>query len=142
MEDKYSDKRFDILSEKNIDTAILETLDFQYQDSNTSVTIGTIEFTSVCPWTGLPDTAELFITYSPSKKLVEMKSLKYYLLSFRNVGILQEHAANRILKDLSKLLKPQFMEIEARFESRGGLNTLVKVKYEKEKETLKAIKIK
>ncbi len=131
MEDKYINKRFDILPEKNIDPGVLETLDFQYQGSGTLVTIGTKEFTSVCPWTGLPDTAELLITYLPSKKLVEMKSLKYYLLSFRNVGILQEHAVNRIIKDLSKLLKPEFMEIEAKFESRGGLNTVVKVKYEK-----------
>ena len=133
MEDKYINKRFDILSEKNIDADVLETLDFQYRGSGTLVTIVTKEFTSVCPWTGLPDTAELFITYSPSKKLVEMKSLKYYLLSFRNVGILQEHAVNRIIKDLSKILKPEFMEVEAKFESRGGLNTVVKVKYEKEK---------
>ncbi|MDA8401669.1 MAG: preQ(1) synthase [Deltaproteobacteria bacterium] len=133
MEDKYINKRFDILSEKNIDADVLETLDFQYRGSGTLVTIGTKEFTSVCPWTGLPDTAELLITYLPSKKLVEMKSLKYYLLSFRNVGILQEHAVNRIIKDLSKILKPEFMEVEAKFESRGGLNTVVKVKYEKEK---------
>ena len=133
MEDKYINKRFDILSEKNIDADVLETLDFQYRGSGTFVTIGTKEFTSVCPWTGLPDTAELLITYLPSKKLVEMKSLKYYLLSFRNVGILQEHAVNRIIKDLSKILKPEFMEVEAKFESRGGLNTVVKVKYEKEK---------
>jgi 7-cyano-7-deazaguanine reductase len=135
MEDKYSNKRFDILSEKNIDSGVLETLDFQYSGNGTAVTIGTKEFTSVCPWTGLPDTADLSITYLPSKKLVEMKSLKYYLLSFRNVGILQEHAVNRIIKDLSELLKPEFMEVEAKFESRGGLNTLVKVKYEKAKKT-------
>ena len=133
MEDKYINKRFDILPEKNIDADVLETLDFEYRGSGTLVTIGTKEFTSVCPWTGLPDTAELLITYLPSKKLVEMKSLKYYLLSFRNVGILQEHAVNRIIKDLSKILKPEFMEVEAKFESRGGLNTVVKVKYEKEK---------
>jgi 7-cyano-7-deazaguanine reductase len=139
MEDKYINKRFDILSEKNIDADVLETLDFQYRGSGTLVTIGTNEFTSVCPWTGLPDTAELLITYLPSKKLVEMKSLKYYLLSFRNVGILQEHAVNRIIKDLSKILKPEFMEVEAKFESRGGLNTVVKVKYEKEKKTGKTI---
>ena len=133
MEDKYINKRFDVLAEKNIDADILETLDFQYRESGTLVTIATKEFTSVCPWTGLPDTAELSITYLPSKKLVEMKSLKYYLLSYRNVGILQEHAVNRIIKDLSKILKPEFMEVEAKFESRGGLNTVVKVKYEKEK---------
>jgi len=136
MEDKYINKRFDVLTEKNIDTGVLETLDFQYRGSGTLVTVSTKEFTSVCPWTGLPDTAELSITYLPSKKLVEMKSLKYYLLSYRNVGILQEHAVNRIIKDLSKLLKPEFMEVEAKFESRGGLNTVVKVKYEK-KEKIK-----
>jgi 7-cyano-7-deazaguanine reductase len=119
MEDKYLNKRFDILDEKNIDVEILETLDFRYKGSGTAVTISTKEFTSVCPWTGLPDTAEIFITYIPSKKLVEMKSLKYYLLSFRNVGILQEHAVNRIINDLSGLLKPEFMEVTAKFESRG-----------------------
>jgi 7-cyano-7-deazaguanine reductase len=133
MEDKYLNKRFDILDEKNIDVDVLETLDFRYKGSGTAVTISTKEFTSVCPWTGLPDTAEIFITYIPSKKLVEMKSLKYYLLSFRNVGILQEHAVNRIINDLTGLLKPEFMEVTAKFESRGGLDTLVKVKYEKRK---------
>ncbi len=130
MKDKYSDKRFDIQSEENIDFEILETLDFQYRGSGTLVTIRTKEFTAVCPWTGLPDAAELLISYVPSKKIVEMKSLKYYLLSFRNVGILQEHAANRILNDLRKILKPELIEIEARFESRGGLYTVVKVRYE------------
>lgn len=135
MEDKYSKKRFDVLTEKNIDLSVLETLDFDYNSSanNSTVTIKTKEFTSVCPWTGLPDTAELLITYVPYKKLVEMKSLKYYLLSFRNVGILQEHAVNRILNDLSRLLKPKYMEIEARFEARGGLDTRVKVAYSKGK---------
>ncbi len=130
MKDKYLKKRFDILSEDNIDFSILETMDFKYPAGNTVLTIRTKEFTSVCPWTGLPDTAELLITYSPFKKLVEMKSLKYYLLSFRNVGILQEHVVNRIINDLSTLLKPKYMEVEARFESRGGLDTVVKADYQ------------
>ena len=129
MKDKYLKKRFDVLTEDNIDLDILETMDFEYPASDTSVTIRTKEFASVCPWTGLPDTAEVLITYIPFKKLVEMKSLKYYLLSFRNVGILQEHAVNRIINDLSKLLKPKSMEVEARFESRGGLDTVVKTVY-------------
>lgn len=136
MKDKYSNKRFDILTEENIDLDVLETIDFSYSASanDTIITIKTQEFTSVCPWTGLPDTAELAITYIPSKKLVEMKSLKYYILSFRNVGILQEHAVNRILDDLSSLLQPESMEIEARFESRGGLDTVVKTTYRKSKQ--------
>lgn len=131
MKDKYSNKRFDVMSEKSIDTVVLETLKFEYPGSETTVTLRTIEFTSVCPWTGLPDTAELLITYIPSALLVEMKSLKYYLLSFRNVGILQEHAINRILGDLVKILKPVYIEIEARFESRGGLDTVVTARHEK-----------
>ncbi len=135
MKDKYSNKRFDVLSEENVDFDVLETMDFNYHASvnDTTITIKTQEFTSVCPWTGLPDTAELLITYIPSKKLVEMKSLKYYILSFRNVGILQEHAVNKILDDLSNLLQPKSMEVEARFESRGGLSTIVKTVYRKNK---------
>jgi 7-cyano-7-deazaguanine reductase len=131
-QDKYSNKRFDIKAEKSIDVDVLETIPFNYSYRETKVTIRTKEFTSVCPWSGLPDNAELLITYTPDKMLVEMKSLKYYLLSFRNVGILQEHAVNRILEDLSKLLKPKNMEVEARFESRGGLDTIVKVEYSKQ----------
>ncbi len=82
----------------------------------------TEEFSSVCPWTGLPDTARLTIRYIPNKKLVELKSLKYYLTSFRNVGILQEHAVNRILDDLVKLLEPKFMEVIGEFHERGGIS--------------------
>jgi len=128
-DNKYKEKRFDIKTEASIDVKVLETIPFDYPKSGTEVNIGTKEFTSVCPWSGLPDTAELNIKYIPNSSLVEMKSLKYYLLSFRNIGILQEHAVNRILNDLTDLLKPQYMEIEAKFESRGGLDTIVKVKY-------------
>ncbi len=131
MTDKYSAKRFDIKNEDSIDIDVLETMPFNYPHRQTKVTIKTKEFTSVCPWTGLPDTAELLITYVPNNTVVEMKSLKYYLLSFRNVGILQEHAVNRILDDLCKLLNPKSMEIEARFESRGGLDTIITAEYSK-----------
>ena len=61
------------------------------------------------PWTGLPDFGTLTITYLPDRSLIELKSLKYYLTSFRNVGILQEHAVNRVLNDLVALVKPQHM---------------------------------
>jgi 7-cyano-7-deazaguanine reductase len=128
-DNKYKEKRFDIKTEDSVDVKVLETIPFGYPLSQTKVSITTKEFTSVCPWSGLPDTAELNITYTPKNHLVEMKSLKYYLLSFRNIGILQEHAVNRILNDLAKLLEPKNMEVEAKFESRGGLDTVVKVEY-------------
>ena len=121
--DKYAAKRFDIEKESAIDTAILEAIAFEYPGSATEVVYETPEFTSVCPWTGLPDFANLVITYVPDKSLVELKSLKYYLTSYRNVGILQEHAVNRVLNDLVALLKPVSMKIEADYNERGGIKT-------------------
>jgi len=131
--DKYASRRFDIHKEKNIDVDVLEAIPFEYPQSGTEVVYETDEFTFVCPWTGLPDFARLTIRYVPNKLLVELKSLKYYLTSFRNVGILQEHAINRILKDLVKLIKPAAMTIEAEYKERGGIKTKASVKYEEGK---------
>jgi 7-cyano-7-deazaguanine reductase len=77
--DKYAGRRFDIQTEEAIDTNVLETIPFAYAGSNTEVVYETEEFTSVCPWTGLPDFARLLIRYTPDQSLVELKSLKYYL---------------------------------------------------------------
>ena len=129
--DKYSEKRFDIQTEDAVDVAILEAIPFEYPGSTSEVVYETDEFTSVCPWSGLPDFGTIVITYIPGKKLVELKSLKYYLTSYRNVGILQEHAVNRILKDLVKLIKPQSMTIEAEYKERGGIWTRASARYEK-----------
>jgi 7-cyano-7-deazaguanine reductase len=131
--DRYSLKRFDIQKEDVIDANILETIPFDYPGSATEVTYETDEFTSVCPWTGLPDFARLIIRYVPDRYVVELKSLKYYLTSYRNVGILQEHAVNRMLSDLVQLLQPVSMSVEAYFRERGGLKTQAIAKYEKDK---------
>ena len=130
-EDKYAAKRFDVQSEAAIDVAVLEAIPFDYPDSATEVVYETDEFTAVCPWTGLPDFARLEIRYVPVRSLVELKSLKYYLTSYRNVGILQEHAVNRILHDLVKLLQPVSMSIEAEYRERGGIKTKATARYEK-----------
>ena len=130
--DKYASKRFDIQQEEAIDTAVLEAIPFEYPDSATEVVYETEEFTAVCPWTGLPDFARLIIRYVPQQSLVELKSLKYYLTSYRNVGILQEHAVNRILNDLVQLLKPSSMTVEAEYRERGGIKTKAVAKYEGE----------
>jgi len=131
--DKYAARRFDIHKEQNIDVDVLEAIPFEYPQSGTEVVYETDEFTFVCPWTGLPDFARLTIRYVPNKLLVELKSLKYYLTSFRNVGILQEHAINRILGDLVKLIKPASMTIEAEYKERGGIKTKAITKYEEGK---------
>jgi len=129
--DKYSDKRFDILKAEAIDVAVLETIPFDYAGSATEVVYETEEFTCVCPWTGLPDFGILTITYIPDKSLIELKSLKYYLTSYRNVGIIQEHAVNRILKDLVKLVKPLEMTIDAEYRERGGIKSYATASWEK-----------
>ena len=133
--DKYTSRRFDIEQEGAIDIAVLEAIPFDYPDSATEIVYETDEFTFVCPWTGLPDFARLVIRYVPHHSLVELKSLKYYLTSYRNVGILQEHVVNRILQDLAQLLEPTSMVIEADYKERGGLKTKVVARYEKGQET-------
>ena len=129
--DKYSDKRFDIQKEDAIDAMVLETIPFDYAGSVTEVVYETEEFTCVCPWTGLPDFGTLTITYIPYKSLIELKSLKYYLTSYRNVGIIQEHAVNRILKDLVKLVKPLSMTVDAEYRERGGIKSCATASWEK-----------
>ncbi|MDD5289310.1 MAG: preQ(1) synthase, partial [Dehalococcoidales bacterium] len=121
--DKFAEKRFDIQKENAIDVACLEKIPFGYAGTATEVVYETQEFTCVCPWTGLPDFGTLTIRYIPDKSLIELKSLKYYLTSYRNVGIIQEHAVNRILKDLVKLVKPLSMTVEAEYRERGGIKS-------------------
>ncbi len=130
--DKYAWRRFDIQTEEAIDLTVLEAIPFDYPGSATEVVYETDEFTFVCPWSGLPDFARLVIRYTPARSLVELKSLKYYLTSYRNVGILQEHTVNRILRDLVQLLEPVSMVVEADYKERGGIKTKAVAKYHKD----------
>lgn len=123
--DKYRNIRFDIQDESAIMTDILETIPYEYAGKEVEVEIPTSEFTSVCPWSGLPDFAEITISFIPDRYLIEMKSLKYYLTSYRNVGIYQEHATRRILEELVAVAKPKRMKVEALWNARGGLGTRV-----------------
>ncbi|MCK6258089.1 preQ(1) synthase [Fictibacillus sp. KIGAM418] len=129
---KYEGIRFDIEDESVILVDILETIPYEYAGKDTLVTIPTTEFTSVCPWSGLPDFADIIISYIPNEDLVEMKSLKYYLTSYRNVGIYQEHATNKMKEDLVDLLKPKYLKIVATWNARGGLGTEVVVEYKQD----------
>ncbi len=90
------------------------------------------EFTSVCPMTGLPDFGEIILEYVPNELCIELKSLKYYYLSFRNRGIFYESVVNEILDDMVSALKPHSITIRGEFTTRGGLHSTVEATYLKE----------
>ena len=123
------DSRVAIRQDSAIDTECLMAFQYEYPGQESEVVIDTDEFTAVCPWTGLPDYGTLTITYVPEESCIELKSLKYYLLSFRDVGIVQEHAANRILQDLVACCSPLRMKINLDYKVRGGIHTEVTVEY-------------
>jgi len=108
---------------------VLETFGYEYAGSPAVVEIDTDEFTAVCPWSGLPDFGRLTIRYLPKDRVLELRSLKYYLLSYRSVGIFQEHAANRILNDLVRVCAPAWMELELDYRVRGGIHTVVRTRW-------------
>lgn len=89
------------------------------------ITIRCPEFTSVCPKTGQPDFGEIIVEYRPDKSCIELKSLKFYMQSYRNKGIFYESLTNEILDDLSGACQPRWMKITARFTPRGGITTEV-----------------
>ena len=137
MQEQYEglsnlDKTFDVESEAHIDAGCLIAFDYEYSGQDSEVVIDTDEFTAVCPWTALPDFGTLILKYVPDKTCIELKSLKYYLFSYTGVGIVQEHAANRILNDLVALCQPVRMEVTLDYKVRGGLHTVVTSKYERE----------
>ncbi len=108
---------------------LLETFNNQFPDRDYQIEIVSPEFTSVCPRTGQPDFGTVTISYTPDKLCVELKSLKFYLQSFRNQGIFYEHVTNTILDDLVTTLRPRWMKIEAAFNARGGMTETGTAKY-------------
>ena len=122
-------KQFDFDGAEVIKAEVLETFPYEDPGKPLDIVIDTDEFTAVCPWTGLPDYGTLRISYVPAESCVELKSLKYYVLSYRDVGIVQEHAANRILKDLVALCRPRSMKVTLDYRVRGGLQVCVSVEY-------------
>ena len=114
-----------------VKTDVLEIIDYEYSGRrDIDIIIEQPEYTSVCPRTGLPDFGCIIIRYRPKNKIVELKSLKFYLLQYRNVGIFYEHVVNRILDDLAGALDPKWMEVTGDFTARGGITTTVTAKYE------------
>lgn len=115
----------------NYDPSVLETFINKHQDNDYMVTFTCPEFTSLCPKTGQPDFAEIIINYIPDKRMVESKSLKLYLFSFRNHGDFHEDCTNIIMKDLIELMDPKYIEVKGNFLPRGGISILPFANYAK-----------
>jgi 7-cyano-7-deazaguanine reductase len=101
---------------------LLESFDNKHPGNDYFVKFNCPEFTSLCPITGQPDFATIYLSYIPDKKLVESKSMKLYLFSFRNHGAFHEDCMNMIMKDLVALLEPKYIEVWRKFLPRGGLS--------------------
>ncbi len=123
------DKSFPFDGYEKINDNVLETFPYEHVGKNIMINIDTDEFTVVCPFSGLPDFAIIKVNYIPNKKIIELRSFKYYLHSYRSVGIYQEHLVNRILDDLVKCVHPKWMEVIADYKIRGGIHTVTKAEY-------------
>lgn len=109
----------------SIKPELLETFNYEYPGKKAVIKIQTKEFNAVCPWSGLPDFGDIIIEYIPDKLILELKSFKLYIYSFRNVGIYQEHVINKIFEDIKKKLLPVWLKITLIYNIRGGMETTV-----------------
>ncbi len=107
----------------------IEVWENKYPDREYVVELIAGEFNSICPLTGLPDFGTVTIRYAPARWCAELKAFKLYLTAYRNVGIFQEHAANRILDDFVGAVAPRWAELVAEFNLRGGIKTIVRCEY-------------
>ncbi|MGB3717471.1 MAG: preQ(1) synthase [Candidatus Promineifilaceae bacterium] len=114
---------------KTVPARNLETFPNRHPDRDYVVTLSTDEFTCMCPVTGQPDFATITIKYIPNRRIVESKSLKLYLWSYRNEGVFHEHVTNVILEDLVDALEPRWCEVTADFSVRGGIDISITAEY-------------
>jgi 7-cyano-7-deazaguanine reductase len=111
--------------------AQIEVFENRYPNRDYEITHVNPEYTSVCPMTGLPDYATITVYYIPDKLCIELKSLKYYYLEFRNKGIFFETAVNQILDDLVAVCSPRMMKVTGAFNTRGGIHSIITAEYRK-----------
>ena len=103
----------------------LEIVPNEYDNRDYTIDVNVPEFNCVCPRTGLPDFGTIYINYIPDKHIVELKSLKLYIVKFRNCGIFHEHVTNKILDDFKKACSPHEISVKGSFHPRGGIKTIV-----------------
>lgn len=117
--------KLEFVGPENVKTELLET--FPYEGPKQNIVYETEEFSAVCPFSGLPDIAYVKVEYVPAAKIIELKSLKYYFTSYRNVGIYQEHANSKVYEDLLKVLEPDFLKVTMQYNTRGGIDATTSV---------------
>ena len=122
-------KKFNVKKSDPKKLKLLEVFENSFPNRDYIITHEAEEFTSVCQKTGHPDFGKLIITYIAKDKCVELKSLKFYLQSFRNEGIFYENVTNRILDDLVKVIEPKWMEVVGEFSVRGGIYSTITAEY-------------
>ncbi len=115
---------------RQLKTLPIETWENKYSDKDYTIEITNLEFTAVCPKTGLPDYATIRITYVPDKHCVELKSLKEYFVFYRDIGIFHEHLVNKVLEDFVAACQPRSAEVVGDFNIRGGIKTIVTANYQ------------
>ncbi len=114
---------------RSLKAPAIETWKNRYPERDYEVRIDIPEFTCICPKTGLPDFATIVIRYIPDLECIELKSLKYYTIFYRDIGIFNENVINKMLDDLVRCCKPRWMELVGEFNARGGIKTTVKAEY-------------
>ena len=125
-------KQFDFDGSEVIKAEVLETFPYEDPGKPLDIVIDTDEFTAVCPWTGLPDFSTVIVSYVPDKVCLELRAYKFYLMSYRTVGMVQEHITRRILNDLVEAVHPLKMSVKTDYKIRGGIHTVCTAEYEKE----------
>ena len=125
MKKAYTDEH----AQAGIDAALPEIETWPNQFPGYEIEIAVPEFTSVCPKTGLPDFGKLTLRYTPDKLCLELKSLKMYVLAYRNLGIFYENVVNRVLGDIVKACQPVSARVTGEFNSRGGMRSVIEANY-------------
>ncbi|WCL47877.1 preQ(1) synthase [Leptospira sp. GIMC2001] len=115
----------------DLETPKIEVFENVYKGRDYSIEFTIPEFTAICPKTGLPDFGIIEVTYSPNENCIELKSLKEYILAFRNIGIFHENVVNKLVEDLISASKPNYLKVRGNFNPRGGIKTVVTREYKK-----------
>ena len=114
---------------RSLKTPKIDVWKNQYPEREYEIQLHVPEFTCICPKTGLPDFATVKVTYAPTQTCLELKSFKYYIVFYRNIGIFHEHWVNKILDDIVKACHPRWARVEGIVNSRGGIQTTVAAQY-------------
>ncbi|MCM8766648.1 MAG: preQ(1) synthase [Candidatus Omnitrophica bacterium] len=122
-------KNYKEFAKAGLDVELPKIECFENQFTSYTITIIIPEYTSLCPKTGQPDFGTITIEYEPDKCVIELKSLKIYIQSYRNIGIFYENAVNKILQDIVKAIKPKWIKVKGEFNPRGGIKSIIEAKY-------------